>query len=197
MNKMNKKKHVKNLLAAVTQFKAIHPDCESFSTKELKRLTDGFRERDIRSLTSEIQKVLDVDALLVPFQLDFAKKAKSSLEYSRKMMRIFYYVSALLALFSVVRLMYSFWLLFSLDENSIENANLTNTFITRILLSNVVIGLLIWLLKYCSDRIMTTKRFRVYHEKEEKINDLRKSAVQRLLKSSIHRKLLESNKKKD
>ena len=80
------------------------PDSESFSTKELKRLTDGFRERDIRSLTSEIQKVLDVDALLVPFQLDFAKKAKSSLEYSRKMVKIFYYVSALLALFSVVLL---------------------------------------------------------------------------------------------
>ena len=196
MNKMNKKKHVKNLLAAVTQFKAIHPDCKIYSTKELKRITDGFRERDIRSLTSEIQKVLDVDALLVPFQLDFAKKAKSSLEYSRKMMKIFYYVSALLALFSVVLLMYSFWLLFSLDENSIENAYLTNTFIF-ILLSNVVISLLILLLKYCSDRIKTTKRFRVYHEKEEKIKDIRKSAVQRLLKSSIHRKLLESNKKKD
>ena len=191
---MSNKIHVKEFLAAVAKLKTFHSKCEIYSSKAQKRFINEFSEKDIRSLTCEIRKVLEVDELLIPFQADFASMAVDALKHSRKVAKSCYYVLAFFVTLLLVQFMLQNFRLLFVDENYSESADFVNVFKMLVFPFFLATVPLVLLWKLVEEHTYTTKTFYEYHTVEGKF---RRRAMQNLVNFSIHRRLLGLNKKTD
>ena len=194
---MSNKIYVKEFLDAVASLKTFHSKCEIYSSKTQKRFINEFSEKEIRSLTCEIRKVLEVDELLIPFQADFANKALDALIYSRKVAKFCYYVFAFFVSFFLVPfLMQNFRLLF-VDENSLESPNFINVFKMLVIPFFLATMPLVLLWKFFEEYTINTKSFYEYHTVERKFEEIRQRAMKNLVNFSINKRLLGLTEKSD